>query len=463
MLLIEHRAVRRRLGVLRAGLVDAGADRRPRALQGLGGGGLRAVSQATLADIIPPRERGRYQGYFAGVFVTANALGPVLGGFFADDLSWHWIFLDQPAAGHRRLCADEPLPAPAQAAAAERRDRLVGRGADPRLDDAHSAGRRQCRARRRLGLAAGVGPDRRGRGPDPCASCCASGWRSSRCCRCGFSPMPVFTVSILITILVQIVMTALLVIVPLNYQLVAGLSPDRIGILLVPLTVGSVVGSAGSGALISRTGRYRIFPLVGNIVASLTCAAIGVVGTRPLARLRRRRDQHSGHRLGRAVLAAHHRGAERAPLAGHRDRPVVPDVLPPDRRRLRRRDLHHHPDRLALTAGALAVPGHEALGAQSRPGASPSRRAGAASLAALTAALAGTIARRLHPSLCDRDGDPCAVGRAGGDPARDAAQGPLSRCAARQPAPAPMARGTRPRRCRAPSPCPTSRARSRGW
>ncbi len=63
-----------------------------RAVQGLGGGGLIALALATIGDVIPPRERGRYQGYFAAVFGASSMLGPVLGGFFADGPGWRWIF-----------------------------------------------------------------------------------------------------------------------------------------------------------------------------------------------------------------------------------------------------------------------------------------------------------------------------------------------------------------------------------
>ncbi|MEI9981830.1 MAG: MFS transporter [Aliidongia sp.] len=58
----------------------------------MGGGGLLAMAHATIADILSPRERGKYQGYFAGVFAAASVIGPVLGGVFADYLTWRWVF-----------------------------------------------------------------------------------------------------------------------------------------------------------------------------------------------------------------------------------------------------------------------------------------------------------------------------------------------------------------------------------
>src|SRR5712691_4644028 len=63
-----------------------------RALEGIGGGGLIVVTIAVIGDLIPPRERGRYQGFFGAVFGLATVIGPLLGGFFVDHLSWRWIF-----------------------------------------------------------------------------------------------------------------------------------------------------------------------------------------------------------------------------------------------------------------------------------------------------------------------------------------------------------------------------------
>ena len=128
-----------------------------RVLQGVGGGGLRSVSQAAIADVIPPRERGKYQGYFSSVMAVSNLLGPVLGGFFADYLTWHWIFWINIPFGALALVSVQPQSAAAAEAAAQAGHRLARRGADHRLDHADPDRGRPGRSGRRLG------PDRRAR------------------------------------------------------------------------------------------------------------------------------------------------------------------------------------------------------------------------------------------------------------------------------------------------------------
>src|SRR4051794_24822763 len=84
-----------------------------RAVQGLGGGGLMVTTTAVVGDIVAPRDRGRYQGYFGGVFGVSTVIGPLIGGFFVDNLSWRWIFyINLPIGGLALAVIAVALPAP---------------------------------------------------------------------------------------------------------------------------------------------------------------------------------------------------------------------------------------------------------------------------------------------------------------------------------------------------------------
>jgi EmrB/QacA subfamily drug resistance transporter len=248
-----------------------------RLVQGIGGGGLRAVSQAVVADIVPPRERGRVQGYFSSVFTVSHALGPVLGGLFVDYLSWHWIFWTYL-----------PLAALAFALSNRALKRLGTPQRRPAIDWAGAI----------LILAAstpillGVGQAQK-----------AGGWLALEVLgpialglvftlalilreRVAAEPMlplhlftnHTFSVSSLISFLNSGVMIALIMLVPINYQLVGAMPANEAGIRLISLTVGAVLGSFTAGQLVSRTGRYRIFPIIGTATTTLMCVSIALVG-----------------------------------------------------------------------------------------------------------------------------------------------------------------------------------------
>jgi EmrB/QacA subfamily drug resistance transporter len=248
-----------------------------RIVQGIGGGGLRAVSQAAIADIVPPRERGRYQGYFTGVFTVSNALGPVLGGFFTDYLSWHWIFwMDLPLCAAALFLSNRALK------------RLRRPPRNPVIDWAGAI----------LILASatpillGVGQAQR-----------AGSWVSptvlgpiglgvvfilALILRERVAPEPMlplrlfqnrtFSIGCLISFLNSGVMIALTMLVPINYQLEGRLSANQAGLRLIAMTVGAVLGSFVAGQLVSRTGRYKIFPILGTGCTTLMCSLIATIG-----------------------------------------------------------------------------------------------------------------------------------------------------------------------------------------
>ena len=248
-----------------------------RALQGLGGGGLRSISQAVIADIIAPRDRGRYQGYFSGVFVISNALGPVLGGVMSQYLSWHWIFwINVPLGAAAFLLCNRQLARlrpPAEHAPVDWLGAVLILAATTLVLLGFDAAQRngEWLTLQTVGLA-GAG------GALALLLIRHEAGAAAPMLPLGLFRSREFSLSCLVLFISTGIATAVIVLVPIDYQLVAGLSPNHAGFQLIPLTVGTVIGSFGAGQLVTRTGRYRIFPVAGNLVVTLVCLALTYVG-----------------------------------------------------------------------------------------------------------------------------------------------------------------------------------------
>jgi EmrB/QacA subfamily drug resistance transporter len=248
-----------------------------RALQGVGGGGLRAVSQAAVADAVPPRERGRYQGYFSSAMAVSNLLGPVLGGFFAQYLTWHWIFwINIPIGAAALLLCNRNLRRLARPLRKPVIDwlgaALILAAATPLLIAVGRAEASGGWARLDILALLGMGL---------VFTAALVAWE-----RAAAQPMlplrlfanRIFTVANVIAFTMSMVMIALIILVSLDFELVAGLPPDAAGIRLIPMTGATVLGSFVAGQLVSRTGRYRLYPILGAVAMMLACAAISVLG-----------------------------------------------------------------------------------------------------------------------------------------------------------------------------------------
>lgn len=238
-----------------------------RALQGIGGGGLMVLVMAVIADIVSPRERGRYMGLFGAVFGVASVLGPLLGGLFTEHLSWRWVFYVNVPLG---LAAFLVLGAVLHIPVHKQKHTIDWLGAALMVagtvtlllvavwgGQKYPWGSAQI-----IGMAVGgvvamtAFVFQELRHPEPLV------------------PLSMFRLSVLrvasaMGFVIGFGMFGAIVYLSIFMQVVRGASPTSAGLQLLPLMLGLLITSVVSGRLITRTGRYKIFPILGSGTATI--------------------------------------------------------------------------------------------------------------------------------------------------------------------------------------------------
>ncbi|KOU35627.1 MFS transporter [Streptomyces sp. WM6378] len=248
-----------------------------RAVQGIGGGGLMIGVQAIIADIVPPRQRGRFMGLIGAVFGLASVAGPLLGGFFTDHASWRWCFYVNVPFGLVTLAVITvvlKLPRPRVRPRLDVLGMLLLATASTCLVLLTSWGgtRYAWDSRQILGLAAG-----------------AAGTTLLFLVVENFAAEPViplrlfrdsiFNVSGLVGAVIGVALFGAASYLPTFLQMVDGASATESGLLVLPMMGGIVGASIISGQLISRTGHYKIYPILGGAVSALGMWLLSKLGT----------------------------------------------------------------------------------------------------------------------------------------------------------------------------------------
>jgi len=250
-----------------------------RVVQGVAAGGLMTLAMATVGELVPPRERGRYQGYIAATFAAATALGPLLGGLLVQHASWRWIFYVNLPVGAAALAAVRAkLPSPATRRPHAPFDALGGAllaaaTAAFMLVCVWGGGRYSWGSAPIVSLAAFAAllsialVVRERRAPDPIVPL-------------RMLAAPVVTLASAALFLGTAALFAITVFVPLFLQVAAGLSPTQAGLLLVPMMIGTTASTTLSGRSISRSGRYKRFPLIGLGLMAAALALLAALAPR---------------------------------------------------------------------------------------------------------------------------------------------------------------------------------------
>jgi EmrB/QacA subfamily drug resistance transporter len=246
-----------------------------RAIQGLGGGGLAVTTQAVVGDIVAPIDRGRYQGIFGAVYGLASIAGPLLGGYFTTHWSWRWIFyINLPFGIVALFVLRATLPDQA-----ERISRAIDYAGALLLATFLTA----------VTLIADFGGTTYPWSSPPVLSLIVISLASLGCFvmaerRATEPVIPLrlfgnrtFALTSIIGLIVGFALFGSVTYLPVFLQVVRGASPTASGLQMLPMMVGMLTASIIVGQLISRTGRYKVFPVAGTAVAAIGLALLARV------------------------------------------------------------------------------------------------------------------------------------------------------------------------------------------
>jgi EmrB/QacA subfamily drug resistance transporter len=256
-----------------------------RALQGVGAGGLFSLSLAIVGDIVPPADRGRYQGLFGAIFGLSSVIGPLIGGVFTEHASWRWVFYVNLPVGLIALVVVSSVL------------HLPKFRTEHRIDFLGAFALTASVTTLLLASVWGGGhPSKTIQTPQGSFTSPFTGyawgsgmiiglivaavvllglflWQENRHAE-PILPLVlfkdrIFSVSVALSFLAGGAMFGAIIFLPQFQQIVRGYSPTKSGLLMIPMTIGVVAGAVGSGRLISKLGRYRMFPIVGTAITTL--------------------------------------------------------------------------------------------------------------------------------------------------------------------------------------------------